>query len=112
MMRLVEPEDDREREVAERAADSQVAQDGDELPVVARMVVEIRSDGTRTVARGALDDRVSGQQVAMRFDAGSPLSLAKSLAKAILSVPSMARSSVRARLRRRALRSSATGEED
>jgi len=26
----------------------------DELPVVARLVIEIRSDGTRTVARGGL----------------------------------------------------------
>lgn len=68
---------------------------GDELPVVARMVVEIRSDGTRTVARGALDDRVADQKVALEIEAGSLLSLTKSLAKAMLDVPSLARLAVR-----------------
>jgi hypothetical protein len=101
---LVAVEDDSPRDVAERAGPEALAEEDEELPVVARMVVEIRSDGTRTVARGALDDRASGQQVALRFDAASPLSLAKSLAKAIVSVPSIARSSWRARLRRKALR--------
>jgi len=33
----------------------------DDLPVVARLVVEIRSDGRRTVARGGIEDRGEGQ---------------------------------------------------
>ena len=39
-----------------------------EMPVVARMVVEIRSDGTKTMARGALEDLVTGQQVAIETE--------------------------------------------
>jgi hypothetical protein len=56
----------------------------DDLPVVARMVVEIRSDGTRTVARGALEDGVSGQRVAVELEPTSPWEMAKSVAKLLL----------------------------
>jgi hypothetical protein len=49
------------------------------------MVVEIRSDGTRVVARGALDDRTSGQRVAVELTPTSPWAMAKSLAKLVLS---------------------------
>ena len=55
---------------------SQVPAPGDELPVVARLVVEIRSDGRRTVARGAMEDVASGQTVAVEARADSPLQLA------------------------------------
>ena len=83
----------------------------DELPVVARLVVEIRSDGTRNVARGALEDRASGQNVAVVADGASPLALARDLAKALVTLPSLAlrrgergerrpRPSLRRRLRR------------
>lgn len=77
----------------------------DTLPVVARMVVEIRSDGTRTIARGALDDRVSGQRVAVELVPGSPWDMAKSIAKLLMATPSAARSAVRSALRGRRLRS-------
>jgi len=71
--------------------DSQLADSGgDELPVVARMVVEIRSDGTRTVARGAVEDLLQGHQVAVEAKAGSPLELSRALAKMLLSAPFMA----------------------
>jgi hypothetical protein len=59
-------------------------------PVVARLVVEIRSDGTRTVARGAMEDIASGERVAVRAEGGSPIQLAGSLAKSMLSVPALA----------------------
>ncbi len=59
----------------------------EELPVVARMVVEIRSDGTRTVARGAIEDRIGDQQVAVEAEAGSPLELSAALTKLLLSAP-------------------------
>src|SRR5688572_7223649 len=59
-------------------------------PVVARMIVEIRSDGTRTVARGALEDLQTGERVALQAGAGNPLELAKELSKAVFSVPSLA----------------------
>jgi hypothetical protein len=73
-----------------------VSQDGgqvpaayDEPPVVARMIVEIRSDGTRTVARGALEDIVSGERVKIEAAGGSPMQLAASLASNLLSTPFM-----------------------
>jgi hypothetical protein len=59
----------------------------DELPIVARMVVEIRSDGSRTIARGAIEDSLSGQQVGVEAKADSPLELSRALAKMILSAP-------------------------
>ncbi len=69
---------------------------GDGLPpVVARMVIEIRSDGTKTIARGALEDRVSGQTVAIEADAATPWALSRKLAGSLLSLPSFAKSAVR-----------------
>jgi hypothetical protein len=59
-------------------------------PVVARLVVEIRSDGSRTIARGAMEDVASGEQVAISAEGGTPGQLAASLAKAMLSIPLMA----------------------
>ncbi|MFO7566550.1 MAG: hypothetical protein R6X02_28160 [Enhygromyxa sp.] len=59
----------------------------EELPVVARMVVEIRSDGTRTVARGAIEDQLGGQRVGVEARADSPLELSRALAKMVLSAP-------------------------
>jgi hypothetical protein len=59
----------------------------EEPPVVARMIVEIRSDGTRTVARGALEDLVSGERVAIDASGGSPMQLAASLASSLLATP-------------------------
>jgi hypothetical protein len=58
-----------------------------ELPIVARMVIEIRSDGTRTVARGAIEDSLAGEQVAVEAEAGSPLELSRALTKMVLSAP-------------------------
>lgn len=60
---------------------------GEELPVVARMVVEIRSDGSRTVARGAIEDNLGGQRVGVEARADSPLELSRALAKMVLSAP-------------------------
>jgi len=59
----------------------------DELPIVARMVVEIRSDGSRTIARGAIEDRLHGEQVAVEARADSPLELSRALAKMLFSAP-------------------------
>ncbi len=59
----------------------------EDLPVVARLVVEIRSDGTRTTARGAMEDLVSGQRTAVQASGGSPVQLAASLASSLLSTP-------------------------
>ncbi|RMG17419.1 MAG: hypothetical protein D6731_04225 [Planctomycetota bacterium] len=40
--------------------------------MVARMVIEVRSDGLRTRARGALEDLVSEQTVAVELPAMTP----------------------------------------
>lgn len=68
----------------------------DELPVVARLVIEIRSDGARTVARGALEERTLGQQVALEARAGTPEELTLQLVKALLSTPLLAGGAMRA----------------
>lgn len=59
----------------------------DELPVVARLVVEIRSDGTRTVARGALEDSLQGVKVGVEAHGATPVDLAVSLAKSMFQLP-------------------------
>lgn len=58
-----------------------------ELPVVARIVVEIRSDGMRTIARGAMEDAASQTRVAIEASGASPLELASALAKSIFAAP-------------------------
>lgn len=75
--------------LAERRTDTPLAEDED-LPVVARMVVEIRSDGSRTIARGAAEDPTTGEKVALRVDGTTPLQLALSLMKTIGQLPAMA----------------------
>jgi hypothetical protein len=73
-----------------------------EPPVVARLVVEIRSDGSRTVARGAVEDAQRGERVTIEARGDSPLQLAIALARALTSVPRLsARSAVRGLLARR-----------
>jgi len=64
-----------------------------ELPVVARIVVEIRSDGSRTLARGAMEDTASGTRVALEASGATPLELALALAKSIVAAPWLPRAS-------------------
>lgn len=61
--------------------------DDDDLPVVARLVVEIRSDGRRTIARGAAEDKASGQKVAIEARGDSPAQLAVALARSLWKLP-------------------------
>lgn len=84
-----------------RRPDGSIEREPDEPPVVARMVIEIRSDGTRTIARGAMEDAQSGERVAIEAKGTSPLSLAASLAKAMFGAPALARHAVRALLKGR-----------
>lgn len=58
-----------------------------ELPVVARLIVEIRSDGTRTIARGGLEDVAQGHKVAIEAAGTSPLQLAMALARSLTQLP-------------------------
>ncbi|HTR53022.1 MAG TPA: hypothetical protein VMJ10_20145 [Kofleriaceae bacterium] len=72
-----------------------------EPPVVARLVVEIRSDGTRTIARGALEDVQRGERTAIEARGDSPLQLAIALARTLTQLPRLAaRASVRGLLSR------------
>jgi len=71
----------------------------DELPVVARLIVEIRSDGSRTIARGAMEDAASDTRVAIEASGTSPLELALALAKSMLAAPWLRRQMVPAKLR-------------
>jgi hypothetical protein len=70
--------------------DAQV-QEKREPPVVARMVIEIRSDGTRTVARGAVEDVQSGERVELHAEGATPLLLIGSLLRSLADLPSLAR---------------------
>jgi hypothetical protein len=65
------------------------------------MIVEIRSDGTRTVARGAIEDALSGERVAIEARGSTPMQLAGSLARHIFSAPMLARHAVKALLDKR-----------
>jgi len=71
----------------------------EELPVVARLIVEVRSDGTRTIARGAMEDAASDTRVAIEASGGNPLELAMGLAKSIFAAPWLRRHRVRGGLR-------------
>ena len=74
----------------------------DDLPVVARLVGEIRSDGRRTVARGAIEDVSSGLKTAVVARGESPVRLAVDLARAIARLPGVAaRTAVRGLLGRK-----------
>jgi len=72
-----------------------------ELPVVARLVVEIRSDGVRTVARGAMTDAASGRTVALEARGRSMGQLAGALARSVWRRSSRARAVVRGLIRAR-----------
>lgn len=76
----------------------------DELPVVARLIVEVRSDGSRTVARGAMEDAASGTRAAIEASGSTPLELALGLAKSIMAAPwfgrIVARGAIRGLLRK------------
>jgi hypothetical protein len=61
-----------------------------EPPVVARMIVEIRSDGSRTIARGALEDVATGQRAAIEAKGGTPFQLALSLVRSLGQLPRFA----------------------
>ena len=72
-----------------------------EPPIVARLVVEIRSDGSHTIARGAMEDALSGQKVAVEASGTTPLALALSLAKSMVATPLLARQAFRALVSRK-----------
>lgn len=76
----------------------------DDPPVVARLVVEIRSDGTRTIARGAMEDLETGQRVGVEAKGTTPAQLAMSLAKSLMERPLFATALSRTEKVRRAVK--------
>lgn len=73
-----------------------------EPPVVARLIVEIRSDGSRTIARGAMEDVASGQRTTVEARGDSPIQLALALARSLTQLPRLgARSAIRGLLGKR-----------
>lgn len=70
-----------------RGAD--LAEPAPEPPVVARLIVEVRSDGTRTIARGGLES--GGESVTLEAHGTTPAQLAASLARTILTAPALLR---------------------
>jgi hypothetical protein len=75
----------------DKAPKATIIEEPGEPPVVARLVVEIRSDGTRTIARGALQDASIGQEVAIVAEGTTPLALAASLMRSLFSAPLLGR---------------------
>jgi hypothetical protein len=87
------------RDLSKRPEDT-LTPEPDEPPIVARLVVEIRSDGSRTIARGAMEDLTTGERVAVNVKGTTPLALARSLAQSMFRVPSLARAAAEALLGR------------
>ena len=79
-------DDDDDRPLPTRRAGDALAPEPEEPPVVARMIIEIRSDGTRTVARGAMEDARTGERVSVQAEGSTPMALAASLANHGLTV--------------------------
>lgn len=75
----------------EKKGGEQVRRAEPEPPVVARLVIEIRSDGSRTIARGLAEDVARGEKVQVNAEGATPLQLVLSLMKALKDVPSLAR---------------------
>lgn len=94
---------------AAAAAVPEVRSSDDDLPVVARLIVEIRSDGSRTIARGAIEDANLGQRVAVEARGDSPLALALALAKSIGSMTGRVGNAARPRLPRLSARAALRG---
>jgi hypothetical protein len=87
--------------------DPAISRSGAELPVVARLVVEIRSDGTTTIARAGLSDDTTGTTI-MEAHGSTPLALALDLARHIVGLAKIGPRTARALLAAR--RSTRTGD--
>jgi hypothetical protein len=99
--RLRETIEEAQTNALARAAPTVPTKPGDEPPVVARLMVEIRSDGSQTIARGAVEDIATGDRVAVEARGATPAQLAASLARTMLSAPLLARAAARAVLEAR-----------
>lgn len=71
-----------------------------EPPVVARLVIEIRSDGSHTIARGAAEDLQRGETVQIRAEGRTPFELVFSLLASLKDIPALARGFTKGFLKR------------
>lgn len=78
-------------EVLAPRSEAPLTEADEEPPVVARMVIEIRSDGSRTIARGALEDRLLGETATVEAEASTPLELAGKLLRSLVGLPLLGR---------------------
>jgi hypothetical protein len=75
------------RDVLTKRSGAQVGTPAEEPPVVAQLMIEIRSDGSRTIARGALNDLMTGESAQVHAEGRTPRDLMMSLAGSLLSLP-------------------------
>ena len=75
------------RDALQKRSSTQVGAPNDEPPVVAQLMVEIRSDGSRTIARGALNDLRTGESAQVHAEGKTPGDLMLSLAGSLLALP-------------------------
>jgi hypothetical protein len=87
----------RDATAIKRSDDAPLGPPADEPPVVAQLMIEIRSDGTRTIARGALHDLRTNESANVRAEGRKPSDLMVSLVGSLLSLPSSALNMLRAR---------------
>ena len=92
------PPSARDADLVQAGGSREAMERADEPPVVARLVIEIRSDGKRTIARGAAEDVTLGEKVAVQAEGTTPLALAMSLARSLFDVPALARTTFKAML--------------
>lgn len=59
-----------------------------EPPVVAQLMIEIRADGSRTIARGAMNDLRTGASAQVQAEGHTPGEMILSLASSLLALPS------------------------
>jgi hypothetical protein len=75
------------RDALTRRSGGELAAD-DEPPVVAQLMIEIRSDGSRTIARGALNDLRTNESARIHAEGRTPADLMLSLASSLIALPS------------------------
>jgi hypothetical protein len=92
----------RTNRIAPRADDATDVVSADEPPVVARLWVEIRSNGNLTVARGALENGQLDERTSLEVKGATPFHLTLSLVKALFQAPAFVRSFTQALLTQRA----------
>jgi len=101
---------DQVRDALTKRPNADLAPGPDEPPVVAQLMIEIRSDGSRTIARGALNDLRSNESARIHAEGRTPADLMVSLAGSLLALPSSLIASARDRRKTDLLNKDATAK--